>query len=361
MGAKREPDYRGRLRGLRTLLGDKLDALLVSDLKNARYLSGFTGSNAFIVVTRDEAFFLTDPRYTAQAREEVRGFKKRIFRKALDEISALVLEKRIKALGFEAPNLSYATYRKLAKALPKARLRPADGLVERLREKKDPFEVEKIRASASLLDSGFRKAARLVRAGAIENEAAFSIEADLRRRGAEAMAFDTIIASGARGALPHGRASGKKIKKGELVVVDMGVLMDGYNSDETRTFATGRLKPRQREIYGIVKDAQAAAINAIRPGARASDVDGAARKVIEKAGYGKFFGHGTGHGVGLDIHERPSLGPLSEDVLEEGMVVTVEPGIYLPGSAGVRIEDMALVTKGGCELLTKTAKELVEL
>ncbi|MBW7956804.1 MAG: aminopeptidase P family protein [Deltaproteobacteria bacterium] len=361
MGAKREPDYRGRLRGLRTLLGDKLDAILVSDLKNARYLSGFTGSNAFIVVTHDEAFFLTDPRYTAQAREEVKGFKIRIFRKALDEISALVLEKRIKALGFEAPNLNYASYRKLAKALPKVRLRPADGLIERLRERKDLFEVEKIRASANLLDVGFRKAARLVRAGAIESEAAFSIEVDLRRKGAEAMAFDTIIASGERGSLPHGRASGKRIKKGELVVVDMGVLMDGYNSDETRTFAAGKLKPRQREIYGIVKDAQSAAIDAIRPGRRASEVDGAARKVIEKAGYGKFFGHGTGHGVGLDIHERPSLGPLSEDVLDEGMVVTIEPGIYLPGYAGVRIEDMALVVKGGCELLTKTAKELIEV
>lgn len=361
MGIKREADYRGRLKGLRALLGAKLDALLVSDLKNIKYLSGFTGSNAFIAVTHDAAFFLTDPRYTAQAREEVKGCKIRIFRKALEEIAALVLEERIKALGFEAPNLNYASYRKLAKALPKTRLRPADGLVERLRERKDRFEVERIRASAGLLDIGFRKAARLIRPGAIEGEAAFSIEVGLRKKGAEAMAFDTIIASGERAALPHGSASSKKIRKGELVVVDMGVLKDGYNSDETRTFAMGRLKPRQREIYGIVKDAQAAAIEAIRPGARASEVDGAARKVIEKAGYGKFFGHGTGHGVGLDIHERPSLGPLSEDILQEGMVVTVEPGIYLPGYAGVRIEDMALVAKGGCELLTRTPKELTEI
>jgi len=360
LGDGREADYRGRLRGLRALLGE-FDALLVSDLRNARYLSGFTGSNAFIVVTHDEAFFLTDPRYAAQAGEEVKGFKKRIFRKALEEIAALVLEKRIKALGFEATNLNYASYRKFRRALPKVRLRPADGLVERLRERKDAFEVKRIRVSAALLDAGFRKAARVIRPGEVEADAAFSIEVDLRRKGAEAMAFDTIIASGERGSLPHGRASAKRMKKGELVVVDMGVLKDGYNSDETRTFAVGRPKPRLREIYGIVKDAQAAALDAVRPGARSSEVDGAARKLIDKAGYGKFFGHGTGHGVGLDIHERPSLGPISEDILEEGMVVTVEPGIYLPGSGGVRIEDMALVTKGGCELLTRTARELTEL
>lgn len=340
----------------------KLDAILVTDLKNIRYLTGFTGSNAYAVVSADRAFFLTDPRYEAQSAKEVKGFSVKIFKKALDTLAQTVAALKAGVIGFESSSMSFESHSKLSKALrSKARLKAAPGLFSTLRRVKDCSEVEKIRDAASLLDKGFARAMKAVKPGAIERDAAFSIESFWRKRGAEGLAFDTIIASGARGALPHGKASEKLIKKGELIVVDMGVLLNGYNSDGTRTFVTGPPTRKQKEVYNIVKDAQAAAKEMIRPGVCASAVDLAARRVIEKAGYGKFFGHGTGHGVGLDIHEAPGLGPTSADVLEEGMVITVEPGIYLPGWGGVRIEDMALVTKGGADILTSTTRDLVIL
>lgn len=357
------PRYGTRLKGLRaSMAGRKTECLLVTDLRNIRYLSGFTGSNAYMVVSMDKAFFLTDPRYTAQAREEVRGPRVRIFRKALDAIAGAVADTKAASVGFEASNLSFDMYRRLRAALKgKARMRPVPDMVGRLRRRKDPFEIDRIRDAARLLDKGFRHAMKVIGAGVVEHAAAFSIESFWKRRGAEALAFDTIVASGERGALPHGKASDKKIRKGELVVVDMGCVLEGYNSDETRTFVVGRPTTKQKEVYGVVRDAQAAALEAIRPGVKASVVDAAARGVIGKAGYGKYFGHGTGHGVGLDIHEGPSLGPASDDVLEEGAVVTVEPGIYMPGWGGVRIEDMALVTKDGPEVLTSTTRDLVIL
>lgn len=310
-------------------------------------------------MTGSNAFFLTDSRYTSQAGSETSGYQIRTYAKPLDEIAALVKQFRIKTLGFESNHLSYDTYLRLRKALPKARVKPAGGIAGRLRAVKDGSEIALIRESAKVLDEGFALVKRLLKPGAVESEIALKIEFRFRARGAEATAFDTIIASGARGALPHGKASRKKIKKGELVVVDMGALKDGYNSDETRTFCVGRAGAEEKKIYKTVLDAQSRAIEMIRPGVKAVDVDAAARGHIAKAGYGKYFGHGLGHGVGLDIHEGPTLSPLSKDVLEEGMVVTVEPGIYVPGLCGVRIEDMALVTRDGCELLTKTPKDFV--
>lgn len=362
MAASGRTEAKARLKALRAALPrEKIDALLVTDLKNARYLTGFTGSNAFVIVTESKAFLLTDSRYATQASEEVQGYGIKIITKALDAIAGLLTSLRVKTLGFEAANVTCSMHSLLGQALPKVKLKPTTGLVGKLRVKKDATEIERLRASARLLDTGYRDAMRLIRPGAVERDAALSIEMALRRRGADGLAFDTIIASGPRGALPHGKASRKKIKKGEFVVVDMGVLMDGYNSDETRTFVVGKATARHREIYGIVKDAQARGLDAIRPGIKAGVVDAAARDPIRKAGYGKYFGHGTGHGVGLDIHEGPSVAPGNEEILEEGMVVTVEPGIYIPGWGGVRIEDMALVVKGGFELLTKTGKDLTAL
>ncbi len=355
-------ETRARLKALRAALArEKADAILITDLKNARYLTGFTGSNAFVIVTGSRAFLLTDSRYTAQASQEVSGYGIKIVTKALDAIAALLASLRVRSLSFEAASVTCSMHSRLSEAMPKLRLKPTTGLVNKLRVRKDSTEIRRLRASASLLDTGYRDAARLIRPGAVEREVALSIEMALRKKGADGLAFDTIIASGPRGALPHGKASHKKIKKGEFVVVDMGVLMDGYNSDETRTFVVGRATARHREIYGIVRDAQARALDAIRPGVKAGEVDSTAREHIRKAGYGKYFGHGTGHGVGLDIHEGPSVAPGNDEILEEGMVITVEPGIYIPGWGGVRIEDMALVKKGGYELLTKTGKELREL
>lgn len=355
--------YDERLRRLRaSMSAKKLDAFLVTDLKNIRYLTGFTGSNAYAVVSFDRAFFLTDPRYASQSADEVKGFRIRIFKKAVDEVVRAAQAVKAGVIGFESSSMSFDTHARLAKAFKgKARLKATAGLLKTLRSVKDPFEIEKITEAARLLDRGFTRAMKVAVAGAVEMDAAFSIESFWRRRGAEGLAFDTIIASGSRGALPHGKASEKKIKKGELIVVDMGVLLNGYNSDGTRTFVTGKPTAKQKEVYQVVREAQSAAIESIRPGVMASAVDRAARSVIGKAGYGKYFGHGTGHGVGLDIHEAPGLSPMSEDVLEEGMVVTVEPGIYIPGWGGVRIEDMVLVTKNGAKLLTSTTRDLVSL
>lgn len=356
------PEYRQRLRRLRSGISEAgCGALLVTGIHNVRYLTGFTGSSGFAVITPDEAFFITDSRYATQSKDEVAGlFKVRIYaRKWLDEASAVIGRVKPGVVGFEGANLSYEAFVKVKKSFGGVRLKSVPDPVGRVRMVKDPFEVSRIRASAAILDHGYKAAKRLLRPGAVEKEVAASVESAFKKRGADGVAFDTIIASGPRGALPHGKASDKRIKSGELVVVDMGVALAGYNSDETRTFCTGKATAFQKEIYKVVKEAQQRAIESVRPGVAAVEVDRAARECIKKAGYGKYFGHSTGHGVGLDVHEGPSVGPMSKDILEDGMVITIEPGIYVPGRSGVRIEDMALVTKNGYEILTKTDKELV--
>lgn len=359
-GGKKSPDTGGRLRRLKGLLeGQRIDAVLVTDIKNIRYLTGFTGSSAYLAVTVDKGYFITDSRYAGQAALEVKGFRIRQCQKALDLIKETVASLKVETLGFEPENLNYAAYLRIRKALKGVRLKPVPGLLTGLRVRKDRFEVERIKDSARLLDSGYEKAGELICPGVAERATAIEIETFLKMAGADAMAFDTIVASGPRGALPHGKASDKKIKKGELVVLDMGVCLNGYNSDETRTFGVGRPSLKLREIYDAVRGAQELALEKVRPGVAAKDVDSAARARIEKKGYGKFFGHGTGHGVGLDVHEAPNVGPASEEVLEEGMVITVEPGIYVPGLGGARIEDMALVVRGGCEVLTRRPKDLL--
>ncbi len=331
----------------------------MTDLRNIRYLSGFTGSSAYLVISGDGNWFLTDSRYTTQAAAEVKGFKKKTYRKALEEVTGLIKDLRLKKVGFESDHLSFDAYSRFQKALPLIKFKPTRGMTAKLRAQKDPFEAERINDSIKVLDLGFRKAMRSLAAGVVEKDAAIAIELDFKKNGADGIAFDTIIASGYRAAMPHGKAAGKTIKKGELVIVDMGVLLNGYNSDETRTYCIGKASRLQKKVYDIVLQAQERALEKIRPGISAAAVDFEARSFIDKAGYGKYFGHGTGHGVGLEIHESPYIGPFSKDVIEEGMVVTVEPGIYIPGWGGVRIEDMARVVSGGCEVLTKSSKKLI--
>lgn len=314
-----------------------------------------------VVVTDGTVRFLTDTRYAEQARDEVSApYRVKIYKnkKVLDVVAGIVAALGLKVVGFSGDNLIYNAYLSMRKALKGVRLVNASGLVARLRASKDTLEADLVRDSARLLDKGFGKAAGLVKAGAVESDVAFTLEFFFKMRGADELAFDTIVASGARGALPHGKASDKRIRKGEFVVVDMGVIKKGYNSDSTRTFCVGRATKRHKEIYRTVLEAQARAIEKVRAGVEASIVDRAARNYIRKAGYGKFFGHATGHGVGLEIHESPYVGPKSRDVLTEGMVITIEPGIYIPGWGGVRIEDMVLVTRGGCEVLTNSTREL---
>ncbi|MBI5562595.1 MAG: aminopeptidase P family protein [Deltaproteobacteria bacterium] len=336
-----------------------VDGFLVTDIRNIRYLSGFTGGSAYMLVTAGRDWFLTDSRYGEQARDEVRAASLRIYKKPLEAIAALVSELRLKVVGFESNNLTVDAHGRLRKVLSGVRLKPVSGFINGIRARKDRFEIEQLRASARLLSLCYETTERMLRPGVVESEVAFEAEAAARDAGAEGLAFDTIMASGWRGALPHGKASDKRVRKGELVVADMGVVFNGYNSDCTRTYCVGRAGAREREVYQVVLDAQRRAIETIRPGVPCSEVDRAARDYIAEAGYGGYFGHGTGHGVGLDIHEQPVVGPASKDALAEGMVITVEPGIYIPGWGGVRIEDMALVTKDGFEILTGTAKDLL--
>lgn len=339
----------------------RADALLVSNIKNIRYLSGFTGSSAHILITAGKKFFLTDSRYATQVAGEVKGYRVKICARAVEAISAIIAAEKARTVAFESDFVTHDAFLRLKKQLPSVKLKPMPGVSSKARQLKDPFEVDRITDSVRVLDMGFEEAVRVVRAGTAEKEAASLIEFAFREAGADGLAFDTIVASGPRAALPHAKASDRKIRKGELVVVDMGVLLDGYNSDATRTLCVGRPTAEQKKVYRTVLDAQRRAIDRVAPGVKAADVDAAARKTIEKAGYGKYFGHATGHGVGLDVHEGPSVGPLSKERLAPGMVITVEPGIYIPGWGGVRIEDMLLVTKDGFEVLTTTSKELLSL
>ncbi len=353
----------GRLERTRQgLKASGLGALLVTDMHNVRYLSGFTGSSAHVIITSDKAHFFTDPRYLAQAGSEVKGLKVKLYKKnRLDEAARFLRGLDRSPIGFEGGDLSHDDYIRLRRSVKPLKLTSAPEVVHNVRLKKDGFEIGRIRCSARVLDLGFKEARKALRPGALENVVAFALEVFLRKRGADALAFDTIIASGKRGALPHGKAAKKRIKKGELVVVDMGALVNGYNSDETRTYCMGHPTRRQREVYGAVLDAQSRAIDKIKAGVPAMEVDKAARASIRKAGYGKYFGHATGHGVGLQVHEGPVIGPLSKEVLAEGMVITIEPGIYVPGWGWVRIEDMAVVRSDGCEVLTNSPKELLSL
>ncbi len=354
-----------RLRLLRNAMRrEKIPALAVTDLRNVRYLTGFTGTAGACLVTRRAAIFFSDFRYRAQAvRQVAKPFRFADSRgRAAVAAAAEAKRLRIQTLFFEEENLTYAAHRRLKKEAGSVRLKPCAGLVEDLRLRKDPTEVRRLRRGAKINREGLKVAAGSIRPGVRERDVARILEEAMREEGASASAFDTIVASGPRGAMPHGIASGRKIRRGDLITIDFGAVVDGYHADTTRVFSLGMPSAKAREICGIVLEAQRAAVAAVAPGVKCSEVDSAARRIIEDRGFGKAFGHGVGHGLGLDIHEGPRLGPEATDVLRPGMVVTVEPGIYLPGWGGGRIEDMVLVTETGREVLTRSIpKELVVL
>ena len=350
--------YIERLEKVRgTLRRRRVDGILITDITNIRYLTGFTGSSGYLVITGAEALFFTDSRYTVQARSEVslgKGcYRLKGLKGGLPAICRSIKGTGIKSLGFDGLKVSYRSYLIIKKTLGRGiRLRDLPGVVEAWRSSKSESELEVMREAIAIHSKGFEAAPGFFKVGESEIGAAAKIERLVRRSGADGLSFDMIVASGVRSALPHGAPSSKRIGKGEFVILDMGVTLSGYSSDQTRTFFTGRPSKRHRDLYGTVLKAHDKAIEKIRDGVKASIVDRSARSVINKAGYGKYFGHGTGHGVGLQIHESPGLSPKSSDTLREGMVITVEPGIYIPEFGGVRIEDMILVTKNGFELLT---------
>jgi Xaa-Pro aminopeptidase len=361
-------DYLARQRQLTARLREiGSAALLVTHLPNIRYLCGFTGSAGVLLVTAGaraaRLTFFTDGRYTQQAAEEVTGARVVIAKKsALLEACDAAVKARVKTLGFEAEQLQYVTFQHLSHAVKgKLKLKPTTGLVEQLRMIKDADEIEHIRAAVLLGSSLFQTALAAIHPGVAETAVAGELEFQARRAGAEKMSFDTIVASGSRSALPHGRASGQTIPDSGFIILDYGVILAGYCSDMTRTVHVGRVSGSHQRMYEAVKDAQLASIEAVRPGVEAAKVDQAGRDVLKKAGYDGYFIHSTGHGVGIEIHEQPRIAKGQTAPLEPGMVITIEPGIYIPDDGGVRIEDMVLVTATGHEVLTPTDKSLITL
>jgi Xaa-Pro aminopeptidase len=361
-------DYKRRHNELRKLLASsRVDGLLVSHLPNVRYLCGFAGSAGLLLVEEAGSTFFTDVRYGTQGREEVKGAKVIIARTAL--LDALgewigVRRKRSRAkgwtIGIEPGHLTVAEKERLVDSLPSGtRLRNAPGLVEKMRMLKDEDELKLIREAVRLGATLFDRALKVLRPGIKESELAAEMEYAARRAGAEEMSFPTIIASGVRSALPHGRATAQSIAPGGFVVCDFGVILAGYCSDQTRTVWVGAAPEEARHAYESVREAQEAAIAAVRPGISAGEVDAAARKVLRKAGLGRYFTHSTGHGVGLEIHEAPRIAAGQKEVLKPGMVITIEPGVYFPGKWGVRVEDMVAVSEDGYEVLTPTSKDFL--
>jgi len=347
------------------LVSSRFDALLISHLPNIRYLCGFTGSAGLLLVEDAGSVFFTDVRYDTQAREEVRAAKVVIARKSPIEAVADFLGKKRRrskgwSLGIESEHFAVAEKSRLNKLRPSSvALKDAPAIVERARMVKDEDEIQRIRAAVELGAKLFDRAIDVMRPGVREVEVAAEMELTARRGGAEEMSFPTIIASGPRSALPHGRASEKAITPGSFVVCDFGVILSGYCSDQTRTVWVGGVSKDARPAYEAVREAQQAAVAAVRPGITVGEVDSAARKVLQKAGLGRHFTHSTGHGVGLEIHEIPRVAQGQPEVLQPGMIITIEPGVYFPGKWGIRIEDMVVVTDGGCEVLTPTSKEFL--
>lgn len=346
---------------LAAALADRgLDALLVTNLVNVRWLTGFSGSNGLAVVNADpthpQRVFLTDFRYLTQSAEQLdAGWKREIAPEILQAAATLVSGR----VGFDDASMSVKDHGMLAARVAEGvELVAAGGAVEALRAIKDAGEQDKVRAAAKLADAALTEVLGRGLAGRTERDVALDLEVTMRKAGAEGASFAPIVASGEHSALPHAVPRDVEIPKGTLVTIDWGAQLDGYASDCTRTYATGELDPRDREIYELVLKAQLESLAAVRAGAGGRAVDAVARDIITAAGHGEHFGHGLGHGVGAEVHEGPRLSQRSDSTLEAGQVVTVEPGVYVPGAVGVRIEDLAIVTDDGAEVLTGLPKDL---
>jgi Xaa-Pro aminopeptidase len=341
---------------------EKIDAFLVTSPANVRYLSGFTGSNGMLLATGNgTAVFFTDPRYALQSSQEVSCTINVVPRGGLiAAVAQHIRRRRIRRVGFEKNHISYQQFSFLDQKLPEGvTLKPIDGAVERQRMVKSESELAAIRASVLTNSRAFDRTLKKIKAGITETEIAAELDYQMRKLGAESCAFETIVASGERTALPHARPTTRRVGDDELVLIDMGASQAGYASDMTRMVHVGRRGRKAEQLYRAVLEAQLAAIDAVRSDIPASRVDAAARQVLKRHGLDKNFTHSTGHGLGLEIHEPPRLGRGDKTRLESGMAITIEPGVYLPGFGGVRIEDTVVVGGAGCEVLTPTSKELI--
>ena len=351
-----------RLRRLRIYMKDQdISGIVVTKPENRRYLSGFTGTAGMLFVSQDNSFLLTDFRYIEQAKIQAPDCQIIKYSKSPYEVlDELVKKLSIVKIGFESDYVTFDNYRHLTRIVDQNKLTPI--IIDGLRIVKEQQEIERIKKAVDIADKAFSRILTFIRPGLTEQDVALELEYQMRSLGAEKSAFDIIVASGSRGALPHGVASSKNVELGDLVTMDFGAVYQGYHSDITRTICMGKASEKQKEVYSIVLKSQLAGVQAVKSGRTGKEVDSVARKTIEDAGYGDYFGHGLGHGVGLAIHEEPRLSPSNEDgVLTESMIVTVEPGIYIPDWGGIRIEDTVVVAADKAEVLTASSKQLIEL
>jgi Xaa-Pro aminopeptidase len=349
------------LQRLRQRLTEKgLDAALISNIDNVRWATGFTGSSGLVVMSQNDGVFITDSRYDQQAREQVQGLDVYIYGNPQTMAQAAKLHAEqygIGSLAFESEHVSFASFKNFEKEFNGISLEPVEGLAGPLRMVKTADEIAKMRAACALADACFTHVLRMIQTGVTEYDVSHDIEFYFRRSGAE-LAFSPIVVSGERSARPHGVPSEKKLEKGDFVTMDFGAKLDGYCSDLTRTVVVGEASDRHKEVYEAVLAAQLAAIEGIRPGMQTKDVDAIARDILAEKGLAEYFGHGLGHGLGSVVHDVGRMGPTATDVVEVGQVWTMEPGVYIPGFGGVRIEDDVVVTEAGCEVLTHSPKHL---
>jgi Xaa-Pro aminopeptidase len=338
-----------------------IDGILITSSYNRRYISNFTGTSGVVLVSKEKAIFITDFRYVEQAANQCQGFEiVKHIGTIIEEIADQVKALGIKKLGFEQDYVTYASHKSYEQMI-EAQLVPVSGLIEKLRLIKTDAEIKILKEAADIADAAFKHIIDFIRPGVTELEVSNELEFFMRSAGATSSSFDTIVASGQRSALPHGVATEKVIEKGDFVTLDYGAYYKGYVSDITRTVAVGSAEPKLKEIYEIVQEAQQRGLDGVKPGMSGKEADALTRDYISKMGYGEYFGHSTGHGIGLEVHEGPNLSSRSDIILKPGMVVTVEPGIYIPGLGGVRIEDDTFITKDHNEVLTHSTKELLVL
>lgn len=341
---------------------EEVDAIIISKPTNRRYLSGFTGSSGVLLLSKSRDYLITDFRYKEQGCKQAKGFEVIQYEESLVKSLQEIIQKlSLKRVGVEKDTVTLDTYQEYVENIKEADFIPVGDYCSGLRQIKTREEIVLLKKAISLADAAFLHIREFVRVGQTEKEVAAELEYYMRKLGAEKNAFDTIAASGVRSSLPHGLASNKVIKKGDFVTLDFGAVYEGYHSDMTRTLIMGQPDAKQSKIYNTVLTAQTEAERKIKPGMTGKEADSIAREIIEEAGYGEHFGHSLGHAVGLDIHEKPFLSPRDDSVLKAGVVVSVEPGIYLPDWGGVRIEDLVLITPQGCEVLTKSPKNINEM
>lgn len=352
---------RKRLEKVRDILvEEQIDALLITKKENRHYVSGFRGCTGMLVITADKAILITDFRYLEEGEQEALLFEIKEFSGSIfSKLAEIIKENKITKLGFESNVITYRQYQQLSKA--SCDLIPLTNVIEKLRMVKGEEEIAAIRQAAQIADSVFAEIIKEIKVGITELELASEMEYRMKRLGAEKASFDTIVASGPHSSIPHARPTERKLALGDFLKLDFGAMYNGYCSDMTRTIVLGEPSEKQREIYNLVLQAQLAALEAILPGKTGQEIDAVARDFLKEKGYGQCFGHGLGHSVGLAIHESPCFNTRETVRLEPGMVITVEPGIYLPGWGGVRIEDLVVITEKGIDNLTKTTKELIIL